>query len=384
MSQPRSIRPWSVGLFLLGATALSGCPGDAPPAGVDGGAGDDAPIAMGTDAPVAMGTDAPTTPPSDAGPAASFETPLDTWTYVEIPGGSCANGSPYGVAVNRTDRSDRVVVFMQGGGACYDQITCYLLGIASHITDTLSAANVVGEASGVADSFFPPRSSASPFAQATYVYLPYCTGDVHFGNNVASHGGRETHHVGARNVGGVIAALLAGWASTDRVWVTGASAGGYGAMVNWYRFRDAFPAARVDVLDDSGPPVDIEQGRWDSMMAAWGVTPPPGCPLCLDGVSEVIAFYQRTVTDDDRFALLQSTNDDTIRGYTGLSAAELETGVLAVAASFAPSSNFHTYVVDGAFHVLLSNPGRTSGGVVLSDWVDDFASDDPAWANAGP
>jgi hypothetical protein len=120
------------------------------------------------------------------------------------------------------------------------------------------------------------------------------------------------------------------------------------------------------------------------MMAAWGVTPPPGCPLCLDGVSEVIAFYRRTVTDGDRFALIQSLHDDTIRGYTGLTAAQLEAGVLAVATDFASTTDFHTYVVNSAEHVLSSNASRTSGGVVLSDWIDDFASDAPTWANTGP
>lgn len=369
----------------LSLPALAGCSSDPSP-GTDAGVtpGTDAPIAPGTDAPVAPGTDAPIASTSDAGPSADFETPLDTWTYVAIPGGACANGSAYGVAVNRTDRSDRVMIFMQGGGACYDQITCYLLRTATHVSDTLDAGDVVAEAEAMGDYFPAHDDTTSPFASATYVYLPYCTGDAHTGSAVTDHGGTETHHYGGINVAGVAAATQAAFPDADRVWVTGASAGGYGAMVNWYRFRAAFPAARVDVLDDSGPPVDIEAGRWAMMTGAWGVVPPPDCPDCLDGLSHVIDYYMTSVTDGDHYALMQATQDATIRGYTGLTAMELETGVRALADTFAASSAFHVYVVDSNEHVLLDNPARTSAGVVLGDWVADFATDDAAWTNVVP
>ena len=172
--------------------------------------------------------------------------------------------------------------------------------------------------------------------------------------------------------------------STDHVWLTGASAGGYGTLVNWYRFREAFPTARVDALDDSGPPVDISPDRWTEMMAAWNVPAPTGCPDCLDGLSNVTEFYQREVTDGDRYALLQYTQDSTIRTYTGLSASGLETAVRALVEPYAATSSHRVFILAGDSHVVLSNPSRTSGGVVASDWVRAFATDGAGWDNVVP
>lgn len=327
------------------------------------------------------GTDAPM---ADAGPSADFDTPVGEWTYVEIPGGGCGNGSAYGVAVNRSDTTDRVLVFMQGGGACWDNLTCNVIPFASHTGDTLTDALVIGEAEDLEPYLFSRDAAVNPFANTTFVYLPYCTGDVHAGDSVNDYAGGTIHHVGYRNVTGVINALRGIAGSTDHVWITGASAGGYGTLVNWYRFREAFPAARVDALDDSGPPVDISADRWGPMMEAWQVPQPTGCPECLDALSNVTEFYQRTVTDGDRYALLQYTRDSTIRSYTNLSAASLETAVRALVAPFAATSSHRVFILDGDSHVVLTNPSRTSGGVVASDWVEAFATDGPGWDNVEP
>jgi hypothetical protein len=356
---------------------LSACDPAAPP----GDAGSDAP-APDAPRPSDAGRDAPI---PDAGPPADFTTvPENSWTYVPIPGAACGNGSTYGVAVNRSSTSRRLFVYFQGGGACWDDATCNFLPLASHVSEDVPAGTVLAEARGGAGYLFSRDPMVSPFADATFVYLPYCTGDVHAGDIIQPYRGGTVHHVGHRNVTGVLAALTAGWSDADRVWVSGASAGGYGSMVAWYRFREAFPAARVDCLDDSGPPVDIAPSRWNEMIGAWNVPMPTGCPDCLTSLSAVNAYYERTVTDGDRFALLQYTADGTIRGYTGLEALELETAVLALADEFAATSSHRVFVLSGSSHVVLSNPSRTSGGVVASDWVRAFATDGPGWENVVP
>lgn len=359
----------SLSLIACGTTA----PDDAGATGTD--------VPSGADVPASSdaGTDAP---PPDVGPAADFTTaPENEWTYVPIPGGACGNGSTYGVAVNRSTASRRLFVFFQGGGACWDAVTCNLVPLASHVGEDVPAGTVLSEARANEPYLFSRDPTESPFADATFVYLPYCTGDVHAGNNVSDYG---VHHVGHLNVSGVLAALVSGWSDADRVWVSGQSAGGYGSMVAWYRFREAFPSARVDCLDDSGPPVDISASRWDAMMGSWNVPAPTGCADCLDALSNVSAFYVRSATDGDRYALLQYTQDDTIRTYTALSAAELQTAVLGLADSFAATSSHRIFVLDGASHVVLTNPSRTSGGVIARDWVRAFATDGAGWDNVVP
>lgn len=352
------------------------------PASTPGDAGTDALSPTDAPRPTDAGRDAPV---PDAGPAADLTTaPEGTWTYVPIPGGACGNGSTYGVAVNRTTASRRLFVFFQGGGACWDDATCNFIPLASHVGEDVPASTVLAEARSNEGYLFSRDPAVSPFADATFVYLPYCTGDVHAGDVVQPYRGGTVHHVGHRNVAGVLASLVNGWSDTDHVWVSGASAGGYGSMVAWYRFREAFPSARVDCLDDSGPPVDISPARWNEMVGAWNVPMPTGCSDCLESLSNVNAYYERTATDGDRFALLQYTQDDTIRGYTGLNGTELQTAVLALADEFGATSSHRVFVLAGASHVVLTNPSRMSGGVVARDWVRAFATDGAGWVNVTP
>src|SRR5687768_494846 len=43
-----------------------------------------------------------------------------TWTYVEIPGTECIDGTPSGFSVNLNPDSPNVVIYLEGGGACFN------------------------------------------------------------------------------------------------------------------------------------------------------------------------------------------------------------------------------------------------------------------------
>ncbi|HYG66030.1 MAG TPA: hypothetical protein VD838_00175, partial [Anaeromyxobacteraceae bacterium] len=57
--------------------------------------------------------------------------PRGEWTFVAVEGAACADGTPTGVAVNPGPRDD-VLVFLDGGGACLDYLTCFELQTASN------------------------------------------------------------------------------------------------------------------------------------------------------------------------------------------------------------------------------------------------------------
>src|SRR5215468_7682801 len=46
--------------------------------------------------------------------------PSEQWTWVDFPNTACGNGMPTGLAVNLTTKSSRVLVYLEGGGACWD------------------------------------------------------------------------------------------------------------------------------------------------------------------------------------------------------------------------------------------------------------------------
>src|SRR5450432_912441 len=81
------------------------------------------------DAPIGLTEELPALP--DATPP--ITAPSETWTWVPLAGMTCADGSPTGVGVNLTDRSDRVMIYFQGGGACGDATTCFVTKTAVHI-----------------------------------------------------------------------------------------------------------------------------------------------------------------------------------------------------------------------------------------------------------
>jgi hypothetical protein len=92
------------------------------------------------------------------------------------------------------------------------------------------------------------------------VFLPYCTGDVHTGNNVIVYKdpeGKEPdlefHHNGHTNVIAATAWMDQQFQAIDRLFVTGCSAGGAGSIINYYFFRNRSNAQRGYLLDDSGP-----------------------------------------------------------------------------------------------------------------------------------
>src|SRR5690606_2851352 len=260
---------------------------------------------------------------------APISVPLETWTYVPIEGARCANGTDTGVAVNFTDRSDDLVVFMAPGGACWDSLTCFILRSASHLEDTMQGQVVVDEAIALGPLF--SRSPESPFRDVNMVYVPYCTGDVHAGTRMASYRfgdeDRAVHHVGRTNIRRLLERLVPTFPEAERAWFAGASAGGFGATYNWWVAQDAFPEGRDDVLDDGAAPVDFLAARFSAMMDTWDPESPPGCSACRLQLSALLPYYAARYPPPHRFALLTSTRDEVIVGFSGLTSATFENGV---------------------------------------------------------
>src|SRR5579862_8251197 len=76
----------------------------------------------------------------DAMPAMPITAPAETWTFVPLDGMQCADGSATGVGANLTTKSDDVVVFFEGGGACWNDLTCFQIMSAIHITGGYDAS----------------------------------------------------------------------------------------------------------------------------------------------------------------------------------------------------------------------------------------------------
>jgi hypothetical protein len=314
------------------------------------------------------------------------------WQWVDIEGTECIDGSPTGIGV-RYGTGDGLVIHFEGGGGCFDFATCSLFYTTfANFDDTAFALLVPTLLQG---GIFDPDSPDNPVRDWSFVYVPYCTGDVHAGDHeMAGVDGFPGAHqfVGHRNFGLDLERIGPTFPQPSHVLVTGISAGGYGAAFNYDRIADAYAYAGVPItlLDDSGPPMSDQyipaclQEHWRGL---WGLdqTLPPACAGCFDAGGWVVdlALYLRAKHDGQWFGLLTSEQDGTIRTFLsgGLNACNggiypgqaYEDGLYELRdVILGGDPTFASYFLPGIGHTSLPFPGYTVGqvqGVRIVDWV---------------
>jgi hypothetical protein len=239
------------------------------------------------------------------------------------------------------------------------------------------------------------RSGQHPFADYNLVFVPYCTGDVHSGDHVATYTSgsnqKVIHHKGRANLQVFMRRLGATFADSEKVVVAGSSAGGFGVAINYDVVRAYFPRAQGYMLDDSGPILvgdDVPAKLRDTWISTWGLQPllTARCPECSTDLSAMLSHHASDYPHD-RLALLSYTEDSVIRTFLGLrSAAQYEMNLSTLATKFYdPRETARYYYVAGSGHTFLLNPTSTiAQGVALPDWLTAFVSDDPAWRSTKP
>jgi hypothetical protein len=146
----------------------------------------------------------------------------------------------------------------------------------------------VGGNDGIGDVDNP----ANPFRDWSFVYIPYCTGDVHSGANDYAYPDDLGFHLipdfnqwTIRHRGKVNFRVVLQWiqdnftTAPDKIFVTGSSAGAYGALLNFADIRDAYPSSTAYCLPDAGNGImpdddalfkDLAQAQW-SIQLPWQV-----------------------------------------------------------------------------------------------------------------
>jgi hypothetical protein len=181
----------------------------------------------------------------------------------------CVDDDPYMYFAKRGN-SNNVLMYYQGGGACWSGNSCFLpVGVPSICSRTADAGdNPALATTGFADYTDP----SNPFYDWNVVFVTYCTCDVHWGSNRQDYEG-----VGiAKHYGRINAAVAEKFArehfvDPERVFVTGSSAGSYGAIMNSYwLMKEVWPNADYSVLGDAG--VGVITKQWlDQYINNWGV-----------------------------------------------------------------------------------------------------------------
>lgn len=166
--------------------------------------------------------------------------------------------------------SDNVLVYFQGGGACWNDATCVDSLALQHdgnpqsrpaYNPSVYTENNPVEAGGI----FNDEREDNPFKDWSKVFIPYCSGDLHAGSGEVEYtdntgvltgmpGGTVTiKHHGHDNVLAVREWLKSRYASEtpENVLIAGSSAGGYGATLNFPYIQSVFPNVQASLLSDS-------------------------------------------------------------------------------------------------------------------------------------
>lgn len=177
----------------------------------------------------------------------------DGWNEIK-PGGEtiCSRGSEYAFWV-KPGKTNKVIVDFIGGGACWNALTC---GFADSIFED-SVEAVRGRVNDVQHGFYDHDNPENPFADWYHVIVPYCTGDIHWGNAVTTYNQGQAneitiHHKGATNARAVLDYVYGSFSRPEQVLVTGCSAGSYGAALWSSHVMEHYEESQVFQFGDSG------------------------------------------------------------------------------------------------------------------------------------
>jgi hypothetical protein len=426
-----------------GSAPGAGAGGTSPgPGGTSSGAGG-APTATGGAPPTTVDPPPPGTPTTNPGfqtLAVPLGAPLDPsggtalnppapegWTYYEIEGSECRDGTPAGFFVHFGTR-DELVWYLEGGGACISPAFCNTFNprnvneaIAGDGQTALgSALGVVAarQQPGVFDGgamfgMFDLANPANPYKDWSMIYTPYCTGDVYFGtkpNGTVEGVAGTQKFVGHLNMQKFVARIASTFAdSVSRVVLTGASAGSFGAALNYSMVQDTFEGVPVELVLDSGIPFSdtymqpCMQQYWRD---TWGFegSLPPDCDECFNADGGGLLGLADFVMDKHPYARLagiSSMEDEIIRLFfaggadncatlttsdpvatfltgTMMPAEHYQAALMEVRDQYASTNRLATYMIGGlnvSFHQHIWRPWfyeAAAGGKTIAQFVTDF------------
>jgi hypothetical protein len=159
---------------------------------------------------------------------------------------------------------NKVLMYYMGGGACWDNLTCG----GTELTGAICSTSPPDDLNGFSGGFADLSNENNPFRDWHIVFVSYCTCDIHFGDATQDYGNVTVQHKGYHN-----AKVAEKWArehflNPEEVFVTGSSAGAYGAWFNGPLLHEVWPASQVHVLADAGNGV-ITQDFLDNEFSNW-------------------------------------------------------------------------------------------------------------------
>jgi hypothetical protein len=319
----------------------------------------------------------------------------------------CKSGTPYAFFARR-GTVNKLVVYYQGGGACWENVTCSV-GVCDPSVGPGDNPNLFSSGFGDLDN------PDNPFKDWNAVFVSYCSCDIHFGDAAQDYTGLfppiHVEHRGFHNSKVVEKWAREHFVMPDEVFVTGSSAGAYGAWFHGPLLHLVYPASRFNVLADAGNGV-VTQEFLENEFPNWNFEAnlPPQYPqlaeVLHDGTG--IPGYTKAITDlfpETRWAHYSTAYDGGQGGQSGFYNVMLHPDDVgewtqwwngacpwnevmvaqAIDTAAAVPSNYRYYIGTGSRHTMWGAPKvytDTTGGVpTIVSWINAMLHGTPQWTN---
>lgn len=311
--------------------------------------------------------------------------PQTAWVEHEAPPEcECAHGDPYSYWT-RTADPDKVVLYFQGGGACFSAEMC-AEGSTSY-TQVASGLEVTGTDTRDPSGIFDLNDPANPFRDWSFVYVPYCTGDLHLGDSVHEYSEDvTTSHKGFVNASAAYDTLLEDFGDAEQVFVTGSSAGGVPAPMFGALVADDLPDAQVSVLSDASGAYPSSPAINAAIGALWGTFDnvpdwPENEGLTAEDWGVTDLFVQAGAhAPAVRFARYDTAYDEVQSSFSqlaGFSGDDLKTTIQDNGAYIEDGgTDVASYLAPGTVHTILGTPALYTlevDGTSFLDWLTAYA-----------
>jgi hypothetical protein len=305
----------------------------------------------------------------------SEEFVLGGWERVE-PGGEtrCARGGPYAFWIRNGD-PEKLLIFFQGGGGCFDEITCAPGSV--WFDDRVDESDDPGFAGGgVLDLEHPDN----PFADYSMVFIPSCNGDVHTGSRVVSYGPHRIQQKGYLNAQAALERAYTEFPDAAEVFVSGCSAGSVGSAFHADAIIDRYPEARVTQVGDSlafvfHRPITLESWGTHEHFPDWFELERA------NGRWTMVEFLTALANEhpDRTFARFNHADDDVQVAFysaVGGEPAGFAPRLQAAERELKELPNYRSFLACGTEHCSFDGSdfySEETSGVRLRDWVADLA-----------
>jgi hypothetical protein len=293
----------------------------------------------------------------------------------------CYLGSQYHAVVHDAG-SDNLLIFLQGGGACWE---------------TLCQANSNAETTILKSGILNQDATNNSVGSWNIVYAPYCDGSVFSGDNdmMSPDGSAMWHFHGLANLSAVVDVAKHAFPHPKRILLAGTSGGGYGTLSGTALVGLAFPDTQIDVFNDAGLGLSnlMDPNMLATVKRDWKFDQylPPSCSECA-AVQTALIGWGLDANPTMHVAGFSSYGDGIIGGvFLMLQPAPFKQLLLEQTDKVHNQfpTRFERFFIDGTQHTVLLTPASGMGvgydteveGISVDQWTGKMLAGDKAWTD---